>query len=1136
MLAVLRRPGFRAVPALLSARGAAAFAAVDVDAPSRGVAALAMRGGAGVVGAVAAYVLYQVAARAEWNQRRRIRATILTPQPDLAVFHPGPLFLARPEKHAFITDLFNSDPAGPIVVTGPQGSGKTMVLKRALAGRAESVYVDLRATPAPSGDALSATLVEKAGYLFPPNELLGRAIFTRDAVSSANISLELDRAFRLITNVLREKKAANWVARLRGERPRIVPPLLCVDELNFGGDGAALLDDPTFWRFIDHVLFLTDNRLAHVVLGTSLDVAATLDAYPGWRARRQKVHIDYPRPATVAHYLEHTVNPFLVRVLNATPRAAAAAPPLPTVSPTVAHAAVELHEASASALPAEAHALTEPALAPAPALHGAARLRAGLRSLFFGSDLKPDAAETMAAVAPLAVSVPAPTAGLLAVSAEPARVAASSSVSTTAPEAPAPPARTSEDVAPRAAAVLGEGPTILVASARAAAPDDTASYRADSAAVRATASVSLTGAPVREGKSPADIEFEIAAAGGRAGTATGEGETIAGTGADERDGREASRGAGLRADGSSGASGSGGDAARLDAKAVRPRRGVTLHTLAANEIHTIVETVGGHLKDLDTVVTSVARGKHFLAALDLLVADSAEHVERVLETLLSAAEGGAGDGSGGGGGALSSSTSSAGSASSPTRSSSRVASVRARLLPLAVPPAFRWGAPFPRPAWNYLVAPKGDRLGAYARYTRLWDMLEAVAHRKFVPRRELALHVFVGCPHELELYADAGIIASMSVRAASRANGSLSSDTAADAHTDFELPGALVCAASPRLRAAFRALVSDERLRSQTEAVRGALRLARARDTEADLARRLPEVVAERAYWASMVSALLARDTALRGSVAKELMLLQSAAPVTGADFLASGSLSPQSAAHLAAGVHAPLAAGVHAPHAAGADAPQPSTLLGAFGLNDALATAMRNLKAAEAALDTLRGALAAARADIVAGEAAADAILFGTRDASAGVLSPACAMASAVANAATTASTASPEAADPRIALPLSTTDESQDQGGAESERFDLLDGNESESDDDADVDADGAVRDRDPRVFSTSFWLPSIEVARGRRPLGAPPMAQGAFRTSFFLPAPDDDAAKRKGSRRARREERANEQGKTQRFRWWL
>ncbi len=46
----------------------------------------------------------------------------------------------------------------------------------------------------------------RSGYLLPPNELLGRAIFTREAVSGATLALELDRAFRLITEELRARK------------------------------------------------------------------------------------------------------------------------------------------------------------------------------------------------------------------------------------------------------------------------------------------------------------------------------------------------------------------------------------------------------------------------------------------------------------------------------------------------------------------------------------------------------------------------------------------------------------------------------------------------------------------------------------------------------------------------------------------------------------------------------------------------------------------------------------------------------------------------------------------------------------------------------------------------------------------
>lgn len=297
--------------------------------PERHITAFAFRGGATVIGALSVYVLLQVWQRLDMNQKRRMRKAILTPQKELQSFRPGPLFLSRPGKHAFITEVFSSDPGGPIVITGPQGCGKTMIVKRAIAGRPETVYLDLRAHPGTLGDILSVNFVTTSGYLLPPNELLGRAIFSREAAGGPTLSVELDRAFRLLTEVLREKKSNGWVVpgETRGEQV-VAPPLLCVDELNLG-DGSSLVDDPTFWRFIDWVLFLTDNRLAHVVLVTSLEVADTLDAYPGWRARRQKVHFDFPRPSTVHHYLHHTLNPFLYHTLRAIPRPAPPPPPPP---------------------------------------------------------------------------------------------------------------------------------------------------------------------------------------------------------------------------------------------------------------------------------------------------------------------------------------------------------------------------------------------------------------------------------------------------------------------------------------------------------------------------------------------------------------------------------------------------------------------------------------------------------------------------------------------------------------------------------------------------------------------------------------------------------------------------------------
>lgn len=101
----------------------------------RPIAAVAMRGGAGVVGLLTAYVSFQVWQRLEWNQRRRIAARLKSPAKELSNFKTGPLWLQRHEKHAFISDLCNSDPGGPLLITGPRGTGKSMILRKAFSGR-----------------------------------------------------------------------------------------------------------------------------------------------------------------------------------------------------------------------------------------------------------------------------------------------------------------------------------------------------------------------------------------------------------------------------------------------------------------------------------------------------------------------------------------------------------------------------------------------------------------------------------------------------------------------------------------------------------------------------------------------------------------------------------------------------------------------------------------------------------------------------------------------------------------------------------------------------------------------------------------------------------------------------------------
>lgn len=166
------------------------------------------------------------------------------------------------------------------------------------------------------------------------------------------------------------------------------------------------------------------------------------------------------------------------------------------------------------------------------------------------------------------------------------------------------------------------------------------------------------------------------------------------------------------------------------------------------EVSRIVETVGGHLKDIDTVVTSIARGRHWAPALERLVADSVEAVERVLDDILYADGAGGAPGGGGSGGA--------------SRRSGAAASAVARANRASI------SREHPLPPWDYQVAPTPERLAAYGRYLRAWALLTELGARKYVSRRELGARVFAECPHELDFLADAGLIMSVNVKSAAR--------------------------------------------------------------------------------------------------------------------------------------------------------------------------------------------------------------------------------------------------------------------------------------------------------------------------------------------------------------------------------
>ena len=113
-------------------------------------------------------------------------------------------------------------------------------------------------------------------------------MFNRTADRGPTDPADIDRALRLISEVLQAEKARGWTVQARDGTVRVVPPLLCIDELNFSEVGSDLLDDAAFWRLLDWLMHISDNRLAHVVLCAGLDAAELLDRCEMGKARRRR--------------------------------------------------------------------------------------------------------------------------------------------------------------------------------------------------------------------------------------------------------------------------------------------------------------------------------------------------------------------------------------------------------------------------------------------------------------------------------------------------------------------------------------------------------------------------------------------------------------------------------------------------------------------------------------------------------------------------------------------------------------------------------------------------------------------------------------------------------------------------------
>jgi hypothetical protein len=850
----------------------------------------------------------------EWNQRRRIRAVLSRPPKELSEFKPGPLFLMRAGKVSFLRDHIDGDPSGPLVVTGPAGAGKTMLLRRALADRPHSVYLSLRASPCSSGEALSLALVQSAGYLMPPTELLSRAIFNRDLATGAT-AIELERALRLITDVLVAEKARGWVVKGAGKRggeglPLVLPPVICIDELNSGEISNGLLDDSQFWKIVDWAMHLGDNRLAHVVFACGLEVADLLDAFGGFRMRRSRIHFDFPRVGTVHDYFSKVLNPFMGEVLGAGQRPALTRP----AGATAAAAAAGAGQPSPRQLTGEAAAA-----AAAPGVVADASSN-GLQP--FSDEEQANQPDTSAHRA-VEASGPVPVRERLLLQPGQQSDAASSAAATRLPSAALPSAEqrlSTLPIPPPPASDTSRDATRVVSLPPHTAEEEEAARLTSTSSSSPSAPLSpsltppepaTTWAGAAAGKD--DRAAAAASAGGKKGGKLKlfkhKGESRAdGAAAAAREGAEEAMAASSESTAAAGGevppaalASAGGEKVLATAWFASPPAAPAsasasasppLYLLEPWEIGRIVDVIGGHLKDIDSVVSAIVRGRHWSQALERLVSDSCDLVERTLDDLLAAVNDGPGSGGTAGGRGLSGSAASIGKGGGGrTGSGGRSSVLRSSLGGSGLA---NKNEMVPPPPHDFSLEPSPQRLAAYCRYLRVMALIRECADRKYTPRRDLLNRVFPESPQELDHAIDLGLVMSVNLRNTMRAGagGPAGSQLAsspeeagggggAAAGPSLTLPGTYVSASSPRMRVAFRVLAADPKLQAQTARVAAAVALVRLRREEALLQGRISEVTGERSVLSSQLSMLLSRETSLRTSIIKDVMSWGS--PVVGA-------------------------------------------------------------------------------------------------------------------------------------------------------------------------------------------------------------------------------------------------------------
>ena len=134
------------------------------------------------------------------------------------------LKLERPLELAALKEYLEVPDGLLTALTGPDSSGKSALLRSAIAGRAMTTFLDLRQFPVTSDEEFISAFLVSFGYRLPSNDILRRWLLRERQPKQARVIQpeEVDLAFERLTEVLLAEKSR----RMHDNAERRLPLLI----------------------------------------------------------------------------------------------------------------------------------------------------------------------------------------------------------------------------------------------------------------------------------------------------------------------------------------------------------------------------------------------------------------------------------------------------------------------------------------------------------------------------------------------------------------------------------------------------------------------------------------------------------------------------------------------------------------------------------------------------------------------------------------------------------------------------------------------------------------------------------------------------------------------------------------------